>query len=122
MKESHRAALFSAAIFPGSGHIVLRRYPAGIAFGGIAIACLAVLLDAALAIARDVSDRILSGEIAPDMGVILGEISAQSASTGWTPANIATWVLVLCWIVASIDAYRLGKRVDRAAEAGATGR
>ena len=121
MKQSQRAALFSAAIFPGSGHIVLRRYLPGIAFGGIAIACLAVLVDLAMTIARNVSNRILSGEIAPDMGVILDEVSAQSASTGWTPANIATWVLILCWIVATIDAYRLGKRADRAAEAGAAG-
>ena len=114
MKKSYKAALFSALIFPGSGHFLLKQYPLGFLFAGTATACICVLVFRAIAIAQTISDQMLSGEIPLDIAHISNEISIQSEAAGSTTVTIATWVLILCWLAGTADAFRLGRQRDRA--------
>ena len=114
MKHSYKAALFSALIFPGSGHLLLKHYPMGILYAGIASGCLIALVMRAFEIAQTISDKLLSGELPLDAARLSEEISMQSAAAGSTLTTVATWLLVACWIISSADAFRLGRRLERA--------
>jgi hypothetical protein len=118
MQQSTKAALFSALLFPGSGQLLLKRYLSGLLFAATALACLGILVVRAIDIAQAIVDRILSGDLPLDAAYLSAEISAQSAAADSTLANAATWVLVGCWIASSIDAFRLGRRHDRATRDG----
>jgi hypothetical protein len=120
MKLSYKAALFSALLYPGSGHLLLKHYPMGILLAGTATGCLGVLLVRILAIAGTISDKILSGEIPLDILRINNEIATQLAARGSTTATIATWLLVVSWLAGSADAFRLGRQRDLAANAAAS--
>jgi hypothetical protein len=119
MKQSHKAALFSALIFPGSGHFLLKRYSTGILLACTALGCLGVLVNRALVIAQTITDKILSGEIPLDGDHLSAAISAQSAANDSPATSIATWLLVAVWVLGSIDAWRLGRREDQSSERGA---
>jgi hypothetical protein len=114
MKQSYKAALFSALVYPGSGHLMLKLYPMGLLLAGTATGCLGVLVFRAFAIAGAISDRILMGEIPLDIARINEEISMQIAAGGSIMVTIATWLLVICWVAGTADAFRLGRLRDRA--------
>jgi hypothetical protein len=115
MKQSNKAALLSLLVFPGSGHFLQKHYLTGSLLAGTVIACLGVLVTAAIATANNISDKILSGEIPLDIVHIQEAISAQSAANTSPTASIATWLLGACWLFSTVDAWRLGRRADRAA-------
>ena len=114
MKMSYKAALFSALIFPGSGHLLLKQYPLGFLFAGTAAGCIGALVFRAIAIAQTISDQMLSGEIPLDIARISSEISIQSEAAGSTTMTIATWALIFCWLASTVDAFRLGRQRDQA--------
>ena len=114
MKQSYKAALFSALVYPGSGHLMLKQYPMGLLLAGTATGCLGALVYRAFAIAGTISDKILMGEIPLDIARINDEISMQMAAGGSTMVTISTWLLVVCWVAGTADAFRLGRRRDRA--------
>lgn len=114
MKQSYKAALFSALVYPGSGHLMLKQYPMGLLLAGTATGCLGVLVFRAVAIAGTISDRILMGDIPLDIVRINEEISMQIAAGGSIMVTIATWLLVICWVAGTADAFRLGRLRDRA--------
>ncbi|HEX5125238.1 MAG TPA: DUF6677 family protein, partial [Rhodocyclaceae bacterium] len=66
MKKSSKALLFSALIFPGAGHLVLKRYARGIALLVPSIVALIVICNDAMQKASSIADKILSGEVSPD--------------------------------------------------------
>jgi hypothetical protein len=115
MKLAYKAVLYSALIYPGGGHFLLKRHAMGLVYASIATACLCALLVRAIEIAQSISDGILSGEIPFDIARIRSEISLQALSDGSLTVTIATWLLIGCWIVASVDAFRLGRQCDRVA-------
>lgn len=114
MKQSYKAALFSALVYPGSGHLLLKHYPMGLLLVGTATGCLAALVFRAFAIAGTISDKILSGEIPLDILRINNELSTQIAADSGTMVTIATWLLVVCWLAGTADAFRLGRQRDQA--------
>ena len=113
MKLAHKALLYSALIYPGGGHFLLKHHALGVAYAATATACLAALLVRAMEIAQSISARILSGDIPFDLVQIQAEISTQLLSAGSTAVTVATWLLAGCWIVAAVDAFRLGRQRDR---------
>ena len=115
MKLAYKAALYSVLIYPGGGHFLLKRHAMGIVYASIATACLCALLVRAIDIAQSISDRILSGDIPLDLTRIQAEISLQALGDGSLTVTIATWLLVGSWIVAGVDAFRLGRQRDQAA-------
>jgi hypothetical protein len=114
MKLAYKAVLYSALIYPGGGHFLLKRYALGTVYATIATACLCALLARAMEIAQSIADRILSGDIPFDIVRIRAEITLQAFADGSPMVTVATWLLVGCWIVSSLDAFRLGRQRDRA--------
>jgi len=114
MNQSLKAALFSAFIFPGSGHFLLKKPVLGSMLGAVSILCLWALLSTALEKAQEISFKIQSGEIPLDITRITEEVSTQVAAGGTQLADIATYLLLICWLVGIVDSYRAGRLQDKA--------
>ena len=108
MRKSIKAMLFSALVFPGSGHFILRKRVRGALLAVISIACLYVLVATALEIAKQISDEILSGQIPLDSARITDEIVARSAGGDSLAVSISTYLLLACWLLGIVDSFRDG--------------
>ena len=114
MGNSLKAVLFSAFVFPGSGHLYLRKPFQGSLLVVVSIACITILLSIAMEKAQQISDKILSGEIPLDLNRITEEVTNHAAAGGTQWANISTYLLLVCWLIGIVDSYRLGRLKDKA--------
>jgi hypothetical protein len=74
----------------------------GAMFVLFAVACLYVLMTYVLNIANEISERVLSS--------LMAEITSQlNTSTGNFP-NIASFLLLSCWVIAIIDSFIIGRK------------
>lgn len=112
MTTALKAALLSALVFPGCGHLLLKSYLRALLLIGVTLLSLGSILAALMQRTQIIADKIVSGEIAPDPVVItkLAEEAARDAMSGAT--TLALWALLVCWIIGIADSYRLGRRVD----------
>jgi len=113
MSQALKAALFSAFVFPGSGHYLLKKHVRGTLLAGVTCVCAWVLLSIALEKAQEISFKIQSGEIPLDISRIMDEVSKLTASSSTQQADVATYLLVICWLVGIVDAYRAGWLQDK---------
>lgn len=114
MKKATAAALLSALVFPGAGHLFLKKYIPGVALAGASLTGVYYLISETLKRALQIVEKIQAGDIQPDVTAITELLTKQSTGTDATLLNIATVVLVICWLVGIIDSYRLGRVRDRA--------
>jgi hypothetical protein len=118
MKMSTKAALFSALIFPGIGHLVVRRYlRAGVLIVSSLIA-MYVIVGIAVRQALSVVDQVVSGEVSPDVGSISKMIAESASSADNRTANMALLALAFVWLIGLVDAWRLGSAMDRMQQRG----
>ena len=113
MNKAMIASLMSAFICPGSGHFYLKRYNTGTLISFISLSGLVYLLYKAVERAQAISDRILSGEIPLDFNIIYQHISQAPPGGDSLWINLATFAFITAWLVGVIDAYRLGKQLDK---------
>ncbi len=116
MSPPLKATLISALVFPGGGHFYIKRYFTGALLAGISLVCLLLLLSIAMEAAQVISQKILNGEIPLDVLRIRAEIYAQSSAIGSTRGEIATWILIVCWLASIADSYRLSRKQHQAEE------
>jgi hypothetical protein len=109
MKIAMKAALLSALVFPGAGHLFLKKYPAGIALVStysISFYFLSIdLLDKVDALLK----QIESGQIPLTLPAISELISNQSVGMDAQTASFITSALGVLWLIAIWDAYRIGR-------------
>lgn len=113
MKESLKAVLWSIFIFPGGGHFYLKKPVVGTVMMGIAVAALLVVLSKVVERANQIAEKIVTGELPFDLLVITDMVSKQSELDDTQLLNMAWYGLIATWIIAAIDAYRLGRIKDR---------
>ncbi len=108
MKPTTKAALVSALIFPGLGHLVLKRPLRGCLFIVPALLAIGFLLRTILALATALVDEINNGTLAIDPIQILARIHASGVDNPAT--NAASLVILLCWVGSVADAYWVGRQ------------
>lgn len=113
MKKSIKAALYSGLVFPGTGHFSLKRYQRGMIFFVPTMLSLLLLIHYSLGKAYAIADQITLGKIPLDTETITDLIAAPPTGTELLSLQIATWIIIVCWAVSIIDAYRLGKAADQ---------
>ncbi|NGZ84977.1 hypothetical protein [Duganella aceris] len=108
MKASTKAALISALVFPGLGHLVLRKGKRGLLF--IVPAALAVfyLLRSVLQLVDQLMEEVNRGTLPLDPALILERVNAAGGDNFAT--NLASLVCIVCWVGAIADAIWLGRR------------
>jgi hypothetical protein len=108
MKNSLKGALLSGLVFPGLGQIVLKRYWRGGTLMLTVMAGLYVMIVTAVQQAYAILDSIETQSGVPDSNAI-----SQAVAASDSPVITAVSLLIfVCWIVATIDAYRIGKQKD----------
>jgi hypothetical protein len=112
MQKSMKALLLSMLVFPGSGHLYLKKYVTGSVLALISLAALYYLVDTAIEHAMQIVDKIQTGAVTPDVASISALVENQAASGNTLLANLATTAMLVCWVVGMIDSYRLGKRAE----------
>ena len=112
MSNSLRAALLSGLVFPGLGQIILKHYRRGVVLMLTVLVCLSAVIVKAVQKGLAILNQIQSegGEIS--MGTISNAAQQASITSYSRMINIVLLVIVLCWIIGIIDAYRIGKKVD----------
>ena len=58
--------------------------------------------------ALTIVDRVISGEISIEVAAIMELVSNSASGAEGSIINIATLVVVACWLIGIIDSYRLG--------------
>ena len=109
MKKPTKAALLSALVFPGVGHVFLKRYLSAAVLAGAAFVALYVLVSSAVDRALEIVDKIQRGEIQPDIAVITELVSKQPTGADAQIINIAMAVLIIAWLIGVVDSYRVGR-------------
>lgn len=109
MSRSTTAVLLSALVLPGAGHLYLKHYPRGIALIAISLACLWIFVDRALQQASIVLDQVASEGGAVDVGRLSDLVTQTSNGPGSLVVTAASLVLVGCWVIGVVDAYRIAR-------------
>jgi len=104
-----KAVMLSAFVFPGAGHLYLKKYAPGIVLAGTAVVSLYIIVSRAVERAQEIADRILRGEVQLDFAVIAELVSRQPAGTDTRLLNLAWAVLIISWLVGIADSYRIGR-------------
>lgn len=109
MKKAIKAALLSAFVFPGVGHLFLKRYISAALFATTAFTASYLLISKTLENALQIVDKIQRGEVPADIITITELVSQQTAANNLLSTDIITSVLLLTWLAAIIDCYRIGR-------------
>lgn len=115
MKKLRKLFYYLSFFFPGTGHVLLKRYVAGFSLIIIALAASYFVIYGLINQALEIADKIKSGETSPDLSVILELLSHQSASAEVQSINTSMVVLLVAWLVGVIDSYRVGWYQNKAA-------
>ncbi len=108
VKQSSKAALLSALVFPGLGHLLLRQTVRGWTLLLVSLAAISVVVRIAFLQAESIMGRVASGNISLD-AVAIGEAAAHAASASDERlSGISYLVFAACWLFGIIDAYRIG--------------
>jgi hypothetical protein len=113
MKKSMKAALLSTFVFPGVGHIYLKRYIPGVVLVGASLAGISYVISKAVERSLQIVEKIQSGDVPLDVTAITELVSKQSTGTEAQLLDIATTVILICWIIGIIDSYRVGRGQDK---------
>jgi len=111
MRKSTKAALLSGLVFPGLGHLYLKRWVAGILIAGVAACATWFIVSVTVDIASDIARKIESGAVAPDVNTINSVMSQQLAGSEQA-VNIATIVLAVCWVAGVVGSLWQGRSLD----------
>jgi hypothetical protein len=113
MKKATKAVLLSALVFPGTGHIFLKKYKAGVVLAGVSIAGMYYVVSNAIDTAMAIVEQIQNGEVQIDSALAISELASKqpAGSEAWL-LNIATYAIIICWIIGIIDSYRAGRLAD----------
>ncbi|MEJ2422879.1 MAG: hypothetical protein P8101_00250 [Candidatus Thiodiazotropha sp.] len=111
MSKSLAALLWSGLGFPGAGHIYLRRYLFGLILIAAALVALSFLIAPVMAVAQQIADQILAGDLPADPAVISQQVTLKAAELGRT-VRIPFWSLIGIWVLGMADAYRIGRKVE----------
>ncbi|RLV59519.1 hypothetical protein D5018_11660 [Parashewanella curva] len=108
MKLSVKAALYSAFVCPGAGHLLQGYKYRGYGFIALTLISLVTLIKPILDVSQRIADQIVSGELPLDPAAIMKTIHQSVYSEILVTANLGLILLIACWIVALLDCIREG--------------
>ena len=102
----------SGLIFPGLGQVALKHYKRGVVLMLTVIVSMAAVAVKAVQHALAILEKIeLEGGII-SMDTILNAATQASADSGNLTFNLLFLLITVCWIIGTVDAYRIGKKED----------
>ena len=109
-----RAAILSAAIYPGAGLFFLRHYLRGCIFAIpatlIIILLFKNLFDTAVALNKQLAAEAAKGNYAIDLGHLWSSLHASLFNSPYWDQG--KWILLASWMLSIISSYFAGKKMD----------
>lgn len=112
MKKSTRALLLSAFVYPGAGYFSLGARKRGVAALIASAILIGVVVIDSNHKAKTIAQKIVNGEITVDIATIWEQIATAPGMFSENITEAAVAGLLLLWVVAIVDAYRLGRGRD----------
>ena len=113
MKKSTKAVLLSAFVFPGVGHLYLKKYVPGSILASVSLVAVYYLVTKTVERAWEIAEKIQSGAVQLDATTITDLVSQQSVGADSQLLNMATLAIIICWGIGIIDSYRVGRVRDK---------
>ncbi len=112
MNNSLKGALLSGLLFPGLGQVFLKHYKRGIALILTVLVSLLVIVVEAVQKAFTILEKIESEGGTIDMNSISNAATQASTTSCSLIFSFALLLIIFCWIIGVVDAYRIGKKKD----------
>ncbi len=112
MSNSLKAALLSGLVFPGIGQVVLKRYRRGVVLILIVLACFSIVVAKAVQQAFSILKQIELAGGTINVDAILNVATQSSTNSDSIVFNSILLLIIVCWILGVVDAYRIGKKRD----------
>lgn len=111
MSRALQAALLSGLVFPGTGHLLLKKYARGWMFIILSTLALIFLFKGAWHQAHAILQNIEASGGGLDVANISALLQQQTeAGSDIAAIGIAAWGFLVVWLLGILDAYRLGKK------------
>ena len=112
MKKPMKAALLSALVYPGVGQLIYQAYwRAFLLIAGFSVT-LYYYIEEVVSKYQPLVDKVKSGEVALNSQALAVEMSKNPIILDPQLVSTLTYILISCWLVGIIDAYRLGIKKD----------
>jgi len=104
--------LLSAFVFPGLGHVFLKKYVMGVLLIGMALVATYSLIVKTVERSLHIIENIQSGAqlSATDIASL---VSHQSAGEASQLLDMGPLMLLICWLIGIVDSYRIGRVQDK---------
>jgi len=112
MNNSLKAALLSGLVLPGLGQVALKYYKRGAALMGAFTATVTAILMIAVQQASTILEKIDLESGAIDINTISNAASQASTTSESHMLKLLSWLLIFCWAIGVVDAYRIGRKKD----------
>jgi hypothetical protein len=113
MKKSTKAVLLSALVFPGMGHLSLKKYIPAIVLVTVSFASIYYTMTKSVENALQIVEKMQIDYNQPDVAAIIDSVSQQPAGNDAYLIDIASTVFVICWLFGIVDSYRVGRAQDK---------
>ena len=112
MNNSLKGALLSGLVFPGLGQVVLKHYKRGAVIMLTVLVSLSVIVINAVQKAFTILELIESEGGTIDINTISNAATQASISSDSLIFSSAFLLIIFCWIIGVVDAFRIGKKKD----------
>jgi hypothetical protein len=112
MNNSLKGALLSGVVFPGVGQVILKHYKRGIALMVTVLVSLLVIVVKTVQQAFTLLEKIESDGGAINMSTISNAATQASTTADSFIFNFVLLLIIFCWVIGVVDAYRIGKKRD----------
>jgi len=102
-----KAALLSALVFPGAGHLYLKRYKSALLLITASLTGLYFLISSAIQKSLQIVEQIQSGAIQLNDSTVSALLTQHTGSAEAQRLEFVTTVIMICWLAAIIDSYRV---------------
>jgi len=113
MNKPLKATLLSLLLYPGAGHIFLKKYKLGFALISIFSVPLLLLVGDIVNKTNQVIARIESGDIPADIVAISQAVSNITAGPEAQTMHVNIYIMGAVWLISAFHAYWIGKKLDK---------
>ena len=115
MKTSTKAALLSALVYPGIGQLLYHAYRRATLLILVFSIAAYFYIEEVVSKYQPLIDKVKSGEVPLNGQALAYELSKNPIILDPQRASVLTYILLICWLVAIVDAYRIGIKKDASA-------
>jgi len=112
MKKSTKAVLLSGLVFPGLGHLYLKRWMVGAILFVIAASASWYIGTVVMETATVIVEKIQSGAVTSDIDTITRLAAEQSSGTEQA-IKLAKIVWLACWVIGIVGSWWQGRAQDK---------